>query len=341
MRFIGGKSLILPYILKMISSIDTKISTISDLFSGSGIVTRELKKHGYNTISNDLMYFSYVLLRGTVSLDKEPKFITLKEVKIEDPIDYLNNITIDKTSFKEDELFVYNNYSPKGNRYYFSEKNAIKIDLIRLLLNKWKNKELVNEDEYYYLLCSLIEAIPYISNTTGIYGAFLKHWDKRALKDLKLIRPELSNNDYKSIVYNEDTNNIINKIKSDVSYFDPPYNHRQYLANYHILETIAKYDNPKIKGITGIREYEKSKYCLKNEAKEAFEDLIRKTKSKYIILSYNSEGILNNKDIIDIMSTYAIDDIKIENIDYLRYKNSKTKSNKNLKESLYFMQRWP
>ena len=87
-------------------------------------------------------------------------------------------------------------------------------------------------------------------------------------------------------------------------YLDPPYNHRQYASNYHILETIAKYDNPKIHGKTGLRDYEnqKSLYCSRIEAKNTFKDLILKAKVKYIFLSYNNEGTMSLDDIKEIMS---------------------------------------
>jgi adenine-specific DNA-methyltransferase len=87
-------------------------------------------------------------------------------------------------------------------------------------------------------------------------------------------------------------------------YLDPPYNHRQYASNYHLLETIAKYDYPKIKGKTGLREYEaqKSLYCSRTKVKTAFKDLILKAKSKYIFLSYNNEGLMSLDDIKEIMS---------------------------------------
>jgi adenine-specific DNA-methyltransferase len=88
-------------------------------------------------------------------------------------------------------------------------------------------------------------------------------------------------------------------------YLDPPYNQRQYATNYHLLETIAKYDNPKIHGKTGLREYgdQKSSYCSRNQVKKAFAELISNAKQKYIFLSYNNEGLMTLDDIKEIMSS--------------------------------------
>mgnify|MGYP003468721641 CR=1 FL=1 len=87
---------------------------------------------------------------------------------------------------------------------------------------------------------------------------------------------------------------------------DPPYNQRQYSANYHVLETIARYDNPILKGKTGMRDYsnQKSKYSNKREVKKAFEDLIMNADAKYIFLSYNNEGLMS---FDEIKEAYAED----------------------------------
>ena len=97
---------------------------------------------------------------------------------------------------------------------------------------------------------------------------------------------------------------MIHKIKTDILYLDPPYNSRQYSANYHVLETIARYDNPILYGKTGMRDYskQKSEYCTKAKVISAFEDLIMNADAKYIFLSYNNEGLMSFEDIEKIMS---------------------------------------
>ena len=114
---------------------------------------------------------------------------------------------------------------------------------------------------------------------------------------------ELIINDQDHEVFNEDINEVAEKVKGDILYLDPPYNQRQYATNNHMLETIAKYDNPKIHGKTGLRDYQnqKSFYCSKSQVKKAFKDLILKAKARYIFLSYNNEGLMTLDDIKEIM----------------------------------------
>lgn len=339
MRFIGGKTLIISYIIELIKEKTIDVKSISDVFAGSGVVSREFKNLGYDVVSNDLMYFSYVLLRGTVGINSKLEF---KNLGISDPIAYLNNINLENMNLDLADCFIYQNYSPNGGRMYFTEENALRIDFIRIQIEKWYEASMINEDEYFYLLTCLIEAVPFVSNITGVYGAYLKHWDKRALNNLELKNVGLSINNSVGEAYNEDSNKLIENIKTDLAYFDPPYNQRQYLPNYHVLETIAKYDNPEIRGVTGLRDYseQKSNYCRKDSVLSAFDDLIKKTNSRYIILSYNTEGLLSHDEIISILKKYGKKEtMDYKFIDYRRYKNAQTKKDKSLKEVLYLIEK--
>ena len=264
MRFIGGKRAIVNKIYDCISSNARGVQSVFDIFAGSGIVTQYLANKGYDLISNDALYFSYVLLRGTVGLSCQPQFANLR---ISNPIEYLNTLSLQDTNFNTNELFVYNNYSPNENcsRMYFQPENAIKIDIIRLTIERWHDDGAINEDEYYYLLASLISAVPYVSNIAGVYAAYLKHWDKRTYNKLTLVAPHIESHREVSRCFNGDYMDVI-ATPADLLYADPPYNSREYLPNYHILETIAKYDYPEIKGITGLRNYQELKsHFVQNE----------------------------------------------------------------------------
>ena len=119
-----------------------------------------------------------------------------------------------------------------------------------------------------------------LSNTTGTYEAFLKQWDKRSFKKFELKPLEMKKTKLFSknnVIYNEDSNVLIKKIEGDILYLDTPYTITDYNSAYHLLETIVKYDEPEIKGITGRRanKPEKSKYSVQNKVAEAYEDLIK------------------------------------------------------------------
>lgn len=340
MRYIGGKSLQIDNINSIINSETDSVSSIIDLFAGSGVVSQNFKAQGYRTISNDSLFFSYVIQRCSIALNMKPQF---SKLGISDPITYLNELGFEDTDFSKSECFVYNNYSPTGSceRMYFQPDNALKIDLIRLTIQKWYDQGLVNEDEYYYLLAVLINAVPYVSNIAGVYAAYLKYWDDRTFKPLTLAEPVITNNRKKNMCFNVDYKELLSK-KCDLLYADPPYNSREYLPNYHILETIARYDYPKISGVTGMRKYDnqKSVFCKKNTVADAFKILIRDCKCKYILISYNNEGLLSTSELSDICAQYAVDDsFKLFEFDYRRYKNKIPNNKVGLKEQLYFLRR--
>jgi len=152
----------------------------------------------------------------------------------------------------------------------------------------------------------------------------LKKLKISAQKDL-ILKPalfEINENIHK--VYNDDSNELIKKIEGDILYLDPPYNTRQYGANYHLLNTIAKYDNFIPIGKTGLRNYKRSKYCSKTSVANEFEDLIKKAKFQYIFLSYNNEGLMTESLVRKIMSKYGFYDIIKK--EYQRFKADKTEN---------------
>lgn len=328
----------LENIEQVISENTNGVQSAFDIFSGSGVVAAHFKQMRLKTICNDFLYFSYVLQQCRIGLNRKPAF---KELGMKNPIAYLNSLSNNNITFPLDKCFIYNNYSPVGGRMYFREENALKIDLIRLTIQEWYEIKKINDNEYFYLLSSLIDAVPFVANITGVYAAYLKFWDARALLPLKLKEPEIYDNKQKNKCYNLDYSELLN-VEADLLYADPPYNSREYLPNYHVLETIAKYDYPEIKGVTGMRGYErqKSDFCKKKGAVKAFERLIRDTKCRYVLISYNNEGIVPTDELSAICQKYAVGDtFKLFEYNYRRYKSKIPNNHSGLREQLYFFRR--
>jgi adenine-specific DNA-methyltransferase len=296
MNYIGSKYSLLDFLQSTIEKVTGYKSgdpyVFGDLFAGTGVVGQTFKAKGCKVIANDIQHYSY-------SLNKH-----LIENVPEMDSSLLNHFN----SLKPQEGFIYMNYC-KGSgsgRNYFTDENGMQCDAIRQELERLKNKGDIDEGTYFYYLASLINSIDKYANTASVYGAFLKNTKKTAQKPFSLeLLPVISGE--KGDVYNEDINELVKKISGDVLYLDPPYNARQYCANYHVLETISRYDNPKLKGLTGLRESsnQKSKFCSKRTVVNAFDDLIKNAKFKYIFLSYNNEGLMSLDIIKEIMSRYG------------------------------------
>ena len=341
MRYIGSKATLLDYIEYVIDENTTGNEQVfCDLFAGTVSVARHFK-HRYKVISNDFLHFSYVMQKATIENNSRPTFDRLKSAGIQEPFRFLEEAPCDCVS---NDFFITNHYAPTDtcSRMYVSVKNAMRIDFIRLTIEKWKRDNLLTEEEYYYLLAGLIEGVPYISNITGTYGAYLKKWDKRAYKNFEMVRLEVEDNNRDNKCYNMDANRLISKISGDILYLDPPYNSRQYAPNYHLLETISKYDAPKIKGITGIRDYreQKSAFCIKKDALNAFEDIIEKADFENIVMSYNNEGLMSLEAIEQVLKKYGIaESFRRYDIPYRKYKSKINKEERTLYESIFFIKK--
>jgi len=315
MNYIGSKHRLSSWIKEEIKKVvgdDLSQKIFCDIFAGTGIVGRTFKKDVKQVIANDIECYSYVLNQNYIKNHKSLK-------RADELIDTLNN-------FELKEGFIYKNYclGSRSGRQYFSDTNGKKIDAIRGKIKEWFESKFINEDEYFFLLASLLESADKVANTASVYGAFLKHLKNSAQKKLEL-KPalfEISDNLHQ--VYKDDANTLIKQIQGDILYLDPPYNHRQYGANYHLLNTIAEYKEFKPKGKSGLREYFKSNYCKKNEVTKSFEDLIKNANFRYIFLSYNNEGLMSEDEVRGIMKRYGKYDLITK--EYRRFKADKSKN---------------
>lgn len=329
LNYIGSKQTLCPVLTKIISQEIPNLGDLSflDMFSGTGSVGFRFQDITNNCSANDLEYYSYVI---NCALIKTPYSIKLQHI-----LDDCNALD----GFKG---LIYKNYSENDDceRMFFTSQNAQKCDSIRIHIQKLKNYNLIDLSEFNFLLASLLVSIDKVANTSCVYGSYLKEYKKTALKELVVLPIHKKTNikTHLNQVFNlpaEELSKLDNYY--DVVYMDPPYNQRQYSANYFPLNYIASYDeNINLKGKTGIIEgYNKSNFCSKVKVFEAFKTLLDNIKCKYIFISYNNEGLLSCDELKDLFSSYG--ELKLYKIPYKKFKAQQNVTGDTVFEFLWFI----
>ncbi len=302
-----------------------------DAFCGSGSVA-DYFKNDFDLIINDNLKWSVVYTQGRICAPT-CTFDTLGF----DPFEFLNS------NENRMEGFIYKTYSPGGsNRMYFTAENAGRIDYFRQTIEGWYEESLISDDEYAYLIACLIESVSDVSNTAGVYGAFLKKWDSRALKPIVFDKVDYLDKPAKNLtVLNDKIENIISDVECDVLYMDPPYTQNQYGTQYHLLETLVLDDNPTVSPITGSRSTApmRSDWSKEYKVNIMFDRVLSKTKAKYIVFSYNNDGFMSKEYIEAALKRYGKPETYCcKKIAYKKYQNWKSQNEKEHFEYLFFVE---
>lgn len=334
MRYLGNKESILTEISDLLESQGLLKGgfTFFDAFCGSGSVADYFKSY-YDIIINDNLTWSVKYAKGRVCAPT----CTFDKLGF-DPFEYLN------ANENTVQGFMYRNYAPtESARMYFTPENAGRIDYFRKQIEDWKNENLLSEEEYCYLIACLIESVSDVSNTAGVYGAFLKKWDSRATKRIVFGNVDFCPARYKSIrTYNAKIEDIIEEVECDILYLDPPYTQNQYGTQYHLLETLVLDDNPSISKVTGSRSTApmRSDWSKEYKANILFDRILAKTKAKYIILSYNNDGFMSKEYIEAAMKRYGKPETLVcKKIAYKKYQNWKSQNENKHFEYLFFVEK--
>ena len=321
--YIGNKRKLLSLIYKAMKAVGAKMengTTFLDLFAGSGVVSRFAKSLGFEVFANDWEEYSFIINSAFVGTNRsEIEELFGGEKELSKLLNEINSLPLPS----EDEQYMAKYYAPKSfdvdaadfrtERLFYTKDNALTIDKIRNFIEaKYPSKS----DKARILLLSLLlyEASCH-TNTSGVFKSFHKGFGghsrdalKRILCPIRLSLPCLIDSKASCHIFKEDANSLVKSGKLprvEIAYLDPPYNQHQYGSNYHILNTIAKWDclpaplelNEKgvLKEKAAIRKdwvLTKSAYCYKASASQTFAELLDNIDAHYILVSYSTDGII-------------------------------------------------
>ena len=311
-KYTGSKREILPVLLELVKPLNVK--TVLDGFSGTTRVSQALKQSGYTIYANDIADWSKVFGECYL-LNRKPASYYLPL------INHLNNLPGKYGWFSENYGGEPNGGSAiqkDGRKRIWQLHNTKKLDAIREEIDKITKDEI----EKSVLLTSLIIAMDKVDSSVGHQVSYLKKWAPRAYNTMKMEVPRLIIDDKQHQVYQKDIFDLINDVKVDLAYYDPPYGSSnelmppsrvRYASYYHIWKTICLNDKPKLVGVANRREdvsdtisgsvFEEFRKNDKGQyiVIEAIERLIKNTPAKYVVLSYNNNGRATFQSIKDIL----------------------------------------
>jgi len=267
-RYIGNKQKLIEWIFSILDK-ECEGKSFTDIFAGTGVVAAVASKHFDEVILNDFLYSNHAIYKAF--FDKGD----WNQEKINNIIKNYNNIN--------GEDLGDNYFSTNFGGKFFSKNSAKIIGFIRE--NIEENKNNLTEREYHMLISSLLYSTDKIANTVGHYDAYFK---KEFVEDNFFMRPIDPIEVKSALIFREDANSLAKKIQTDIVYIDPPYNSRQYSRFYHVLETLTKWDKPKLHGVALKPEPENmSDYC-RVSAKDRFAELVNDINANYLVVSYNN-----------------------------------------------------
>lgn len=278
--------------------------TALDLFTGTTRVARAFKSIGIETTAVDVAAYSEVFAKTWIALDRDE--VDLAE--LQDAIGHLNSLEPAAGYFTQKFCL---------EARYFQPKNGERVDAMREALERDYRDTWLFEP----LLASLILAADRVDSTTGQQMAFLKSWSRRSNADLRLRNPELMAGPGHAI--RGDALEVASAIPAvDLAYLDPPYNQHRYFGNYHIWETLVRWDKPDTYGVANKRidardSANKSPFNSRKTNLASLEKVIFDVECEVMMLSYNNESWLDLDMLIDICSSKG--HVELIDIDSRRY----------------------
>ena len=302
-KYIGSKRVLVPRIVDAIRGLEG-VRSVVDLFSGTSRVGHALKRTGIRVYANDHNAYASTLARCYVQADAEDVRQDAERLVRE-----FNRLPGSPGYFTE-------SFCVQGR--FFQPRNGARVDAIREAI---ADKALSPEIEAV-MLVSLMEAADRVDSTTGVQMAYLKEWAPRAHKDLELRVPEVlpRARHGRGEAHQLDALDAARVLEADLFYVDPPYNQHKYLGNYHIWESLVRWDKPEIYGVACKRVDCRTRGSVFNSRPrilDALRTVVRSARARYLVVSFNNEGYVSRGEMEALLGERG--DVTVIEQDFKRY----------------------
>lgn len=355
--YLGNKRALLDFIGSALNDVQKRLNVpkmrLFDVFSGSGIVSRYLKKRASFLMANDLELYSRIINTCYLSNSSERDMVQLRgyfcALKEE----------LDDCEFSGEwkKGIIAKLYAPanekritKKDRVFYTKRNALYIDTARTLIETYPEKI-----RSFFIAPLLAEASVH-ANTSGVFKGFYKNREtgigqfggkngdalKRITGDIDLDFPVFSNFDCETLIKQEDANTLaLTAPEVDVAYVDPPYNQHPYGSNYFMLNLIAQNTKPhnpsRVSGIP--TDWNRSSYNQIQNAEKTLMQLVERLKAKFVLISFNSEGFIKKERMCALLKKKG--KLTISECPYNAFRASRNlnKRSKYVKEYLFLLEK--
>jgi adenine-specific DNA-methyltransferase len=274
-KYLGSKRLLVPVLGDIGEAVEAR--TAVDLFTGTTRVAQELKGRGVEVTATDLASYSEVLSDCYIATDAaevDRAELTAELARLDALPGTPGYVT---RTFCEQARF-------------FQPHNGRRIDAIRDAIERDHPTGPLRP----ILLTALLLAADRVDSTTGLQMAYLKQWSPRSHRDLLLQAPSLLEGRGRT-VRGDATATVDQLPPVDLMYLDPPYNQHRYFTNYHVWETLVRWDEPAHYGIACKRldardDSTRSVFNSKQEMPAALAGLLARARAEVLVVSYNDES---------------------------------------------------
>ncbi len=292
-KYLGSKRTLLPSIVNVVRALGPGVRTVADLFSGTSRVGHALKAEGYRVLCNDVNTYARVLGTCYVQADRE------------DVADDAARLVAELDALPGAPGYFTETFCERSR--FFQPKNGARVDAIRDAIAR---KDLDPELEAV-LLVALMEAADRVDSTTGLQMAYLKQWAARAHKDLALrvpaMLPRAAHGKGRAVQL--EAVEAAAELEADVAYLDPPYNQHGYLGNYHVWESLVRWDKPEVFGVACKRDdvrTRRSPFNRKGEAHAAMAAVVAAVRAPYLVVSFSDEGYFTRAEMEALLATRGV-----------------------------------
>lgn len=305
-RFMGSKSKLLSSIWSIASQF--KFDTMVDLFAGSGIVGYMFKAQGKTVISNDYMAMSATFAKAMI----ENNSVVLPRQEAKDLL----------VPTKESDHFVATTFK---DLYYTDAENDL-IDTLRTNIASIRESY-----KRAIAMTALIRACTK-KRPRGIFTYTGERYND-GRKDLKKSLEQQFLEAVEAVNHAVFDNGHVNKSKHgdamqlrvespDLVYIDPPYysplSDNEYVRRYHFVEGLARdWQGVEIQQHTQTKKFKSypTPFSTKKGAADAFDLLFKKFANSILIVSYSSNSLPSQDEMLAIMAKHK-EHVEVIPVDY-------------------------